>query len=52
MTASDIGVTNTPISLLSCVGEKNPWPVLREKPPPQTQDGVGWLSDAAFSPAR
>lgn len=49
MTASDIGVTN----ILSSVGErKNPWPVLCEKPPLQMQDGVGWLSDAAFSPVQ
>lgn len=49
MTASDIGVTNI---LSLSVRERNPWPVLREKPPPQTQDAVGWLSDAAFSPVR
>lgn len=31
MTASDIGVTNI---LSLSVRERNPWPVLREKPPP------------------
>ena len=39
MTASDIGVTN----ILSCVGEKNPWPVLREQPP-ATDARWSWLA--------
>lgn len=52
MTASDIGVTNIFCHL--SVKEKNPWPVLSqyEQPPPQTQNGLGWLPDAAFSPVR
>lgn len=40
MTASDIGVTNI---LSLSVRERNPWPVLREKPPPQDAR-CSWLA--------